>query len=100
MAYGALADAVLGKINRSISVDVEDYDGTCEWILLESDNLSDNDLFYALRKNWHQIVGQNYGRFALLYCVQQPDSGVWIHCLSASDTPAAYAPGCFKLGSW
>ena len=81
-------------------VDDGSADGTNEWFLLESDDLSDNELFYALRAKWYPVVGPNYGRFALIYCVQQPDAGVWLHSLSASDTPAAYAPGCFKLGSW
>lgn len=68
--------------------------------LLESDNLSGDDLFYALRAKWYQVVGPNYGRFALIYCVQRPHAGVWIHSFSALDTPSAYAPGCFKVSSW
>ena len=100
MAYGALVDAVLGKVNSITPVDEEEYDGTDEWFQLESEDLSDNDLFYLLRGKWYPIVGQNYGRFALIYCVQQPDAGVWLHSLTASDTPSAYAPGCFKVFSW
>jgi hypothetical protein len=100
MAYGKAVDKVLAKIDTFTTVYVEEYDGNNEWFLLEGDDLSDDELFYELRRRWAQVVGANYNRFALIYCVQRPDPGVWIHSLSASNGPSQYAPGCFKVSSW
>jgi len=100
MAYGPTIDKVLSKVNDVASVYVEEYDGTNEWFLIAANDLSDDDLFYELRRKWYQIVGSNYARFALVYCVQRPDCGVWIHYLPASFTPAVFALGCFKVSSW
>lgn len=100
MAYNPSVDKVLGKINDVTPLDEEEFDGSNEWFLIESDDLSGDDLFYTLRGKWFRIVGQYYGQFALIYCVQQPDAGFWVHSFSASDKPSAYAPGCFKVYSW
>jgi hypothetical protein len=100
MAHGYFVDNVVEKIKVVIPVNVEDYDGSREWFRLESDDLSDHDLYAALRPKWFQILGPNYGRFALLYCLHYPNPGVWLHSFAAADNPAQYSPGCFQVVSW
>jgi|SRR6185369_15501739 len=100
MPYGHTVDLLIEKINTVAPINVEEYDGTNEWFLLESDELSDHDLYQALRLKWFSLLGPNYGRFALLYCVQRPDPGVWLHSFVASDNPSQFAPGCFQVASW
>src|SRR5216684_1668770 len=100
MGYGHSVDNILEKINAITPVDVEEYDGSNEWFLLEAEDLSDHDLYAALRPKWFQIVGPNYGRFALLYCLHHPDPGVWLHSFAAAHNPSQYAPGCFQVASW
>ena len=100
MAYGYFVDDVLGKINEETPVKEKPYDRKNEWFQLKSDKLSDDQLYYTLRAKWTKIVGPNYARFALIYCVQRPNPGVWIHSFAASDTPSVFIAGCFKDASW
>src|SRR5437588_8396155 len=100
MGYGHSVDKVLEGINAVTPVDVEEYDSTNEWFLLESEDLSDHDLYQLLRLKWFHLVGPNYGRFALIYCLQRPDCGVWLHSFAASESPSQFAPGCFQVSSW
>ena len=50
MAYGSLMDTVLSRINAISSVSEEEYDGSNEWFLIESDDLSDDELEWLIRE--------------------------------------------------
>jgi len=93
-------DRVLGQINKVANASAEDYDGTGEWFLLESDDYYDDQLYWALHRSWAQIVGPNMQQFALVYCQAEPDSGTWLHYLSTQDLQDEYAPGNHRLDNW
>jgi hypothetical protein len=93
-------DRVLSQINQVAQATGEDYDGTGEWFLLESDDHYDDQLYWTLNRNWAQIVGPNMHQFALVYCQTEPDSGTWLHHLSTPDLQDEYAPGSHRIDRW
>ena len=100
MAYPPAVSQVLNKINEVAPVNVEDYDGTGEWFLLESDELWDYELYATLNSSWYEIVGRYLNFFALLYCQEGDDLGVWLHYLATSDVQTEYLAGCYQVPSW
>ncbi len=100
MAFPAAVSQVLARINKITPVSTDDWDGTGEWIYLESEELWDADLLAKLRRNWGVITGPFAHHFALVYCHDEPESGIWLHYLSSYEQRSEYACGCHQVSSW
>jgi hypothetical protein len=100
MPYSPAVRQVLDRINEVTPVNVEDYDDTGEWFQLESDELWDQELYANLNSNWYRIVGPYLNFFALIYCQEGDDPGVWLHYLATSDVQGEYLSGCYLIPSW
>jgi hypothetical protein len=90
----------IAQVSEAAPVDVEDYDGSQEWFLLESDPLWDWDLHHQLAKRWARIVGPYASQFALVYCETEPHAGVWLHYLKTPQARLDYWHGCCRVSSW
>jgi hypothetical protein len=91
--------AVLASINNQTRIDWKD-NGSGEWFYLESPTLPDAALFAALRQNWHRIAGPHAMSLALIYCEQEPDSGIWLHYLPTFQHKVEFLCGCHQIPSW
>ena len=90
---------VLAAINRCAPVSVDDSNSPGEWFYLESATLEDLDLYTKLKTHWVSIVGPNKLAFALIFCEDGDDAGVWLHYLD-SHIRVEYAFGCHRIDSW
>jgi hypothetical protein len=100
MSYPAPLAQVIARINKITPVSDEDYDGSGEWVYIESDDLWDHQLLDKIRRNWSSITGQYAHDMAVYYCQGGPDSGVWLHHLSTPELRADNYCGCHQLPSW
>ncbi len=100
MAYPQALQRVLASIRYKTPVTVNDYDGTGEWLRLESDDLWDYELYEKLCRSWLRTVGAKPRWFALTYCMEGDDAGVWVHFLETEELRAEYLPGYRELPSW
>ena len=95
-----LLPKILSAVAKVASVTTEDHDDTGEWIRVESEDLSDDQLYALLFKNWLKICGPWRSYFALIHCREEPDAGVWIHYLSTAEKRSEYARGWHQVPSW
>ena len=98
--FSPAVSKILTSINRYAAVTCDDPKHTGEWFYLESQTLSDMDLFNKLRTNWSQIDGIDALHFALIYCQGDPDGGVWLHHLRTLEAKVEYQTGCHCIPSW
>jgi hypothetical protein len=98
--YTAPLSTVLKRLTQTVSVNVEDYDGTGEWFWVSSDDLADDQLYYKLKVAWPRFAGVALNQLALIHCETGDDSGVWLHYLGNADARREYAVGCHKIPSW
>ncbi|MBI4905987.1 MAG: hypothetical protein HY820_20305 [Acidobacteria bacterium] len=100
MPTTAIVSTVLSNIEKVTRISSGGFDGGRDWFHLESKELRDAELYEKLRANWRQITGQYLLSFALVYCREGADCGVWLHYLHSAQHKSEYLPGCHSVPSW